>query len=161
MNRLARVLPLALAVLLSAGCSDALGPLFGIEVEIRGPDRLIGQWNEASSWEGVPAGYRCEPRLTLVARGRSSSKNSPLVWNSMTIYHYDSDGQLLGEPQIYTGRRLDFMLGYLSGSDQILTDRIAVVADTLPFRWKLVLRYYDPDTGRNGSASFSSRCLGS
>lgn len=155
----ATIVALVTAVLLLTSCDDTFGPIFSMSVEIRGPESLVGTWTEAPLWEDVPSGYRCEPRLTLRAKGGSSSSWRTVIWNSLVIRHYDADGNELDEPQVFTGQTLDWMLGSLSPGRQILTNRIPVVGTELPFRWELELRYYDPHTGRNDLARFSSRCI--
>lgn len=160
MKRLARILPALAAMLALVSCSDAFGPIFSIKVEIRGPNRLIGQWVEAGRTEGVPSGYRCDPRLTLVSRGGSNDywRYQYVVWNDMVIEYFDMDGRPIGSPQIYGGKDLDRLLGNLRANSYRETDRIPVVADRLPFRWRMTLSYRHPGSNKNGIATFSSLC---
>lgn len=157
-KRISKILALIIVAVLMSGCEEALGPLFSIDVDIHGPARMVGQWAEAEYWDDVPAGYRCEPVLVLYARGGSSDRYRSVIWTDMVIRHYDASGAERGAPQVYTGTAVERYLPYLTPGNRAESRRIPVVADTLPFRWTLEARYYDPDTGSSRKATFSSRC---
>lgn len=156
MSRFSRLSILALGALLLGGCSELLAPVFGVDVELRGMDWELGAYQEARSYTSTPAGFLCEPVLRVRAHG--GTQHSQIAWVGAVIETFDASGASLGATSL-NARDVERLFGSVSSGRETRTDPIPVVAQSLPFTWKLKVHYYEEKNGFEGDASFSAACL--
>lgn len=163
MNR-SMALVFFVSLLVLVGCDDFVGPLFSVRIELHGPRESIAtEYDGGWDWlynSILSSGYRCTPILYIRASGsNSASYSDPIVWNGAEIYVYTLDNDLPRQVIGLTPQQLDYVLGYVSAGSNVRTQPLPIVADTIPFRWEMRVLYYDPATGHNDNARFSSRCI--
>lgn len=151
--------------LIGAGCDSITDPLFSIRIELYGPrESIVAPFEGGWDWirgTHLPPGYRCAPVLHVQASGSKNTSFSrpPIVWAGaeIVIYTTETEGpyQVIG----LTSDELDRIFGYVYAGDNVRAQPLSIVTDTIPFRWDMRVLYYDPETGHNNTARFSSRCV--
>jgi hypothetical protein len=151
---LRRLPALAAVVFLLSGC-DALAPIFGGSIEIRGPRYAVATRSEPLFGAGG-ARFRCVHPLTLGAFG-SSQSDSRIEWIAAEVLYREPGGREALWTDSWGTDEVRQRMPWVSPGYESQV-RWEVEADFAPFDWTLRLHYYSTADRRTRIAEFSASC---